>query len=176
MLNAYLLAPLAGGFLAFDNAETWVLVAFLLFVLLLYLVRVHEIIGNALDNRANNIRKQLDEARQLREEAQTKLADWQRKQQEVQALAVDIVENAKKEAERSAEEAKRTIENTVAQRLRAAEEQIALAEADAVRAVRNASVDAAVAATADLMKQKMGPSDASSMLDRAIDEVGGRLN
>ena len=176
MLNAYLLAPLAGGFLAFDNAETWVLVAFLLFVLLLYILRVHELIGNALDNRANNIRKQLDEARQLREEAQTKLAEWQRKQHEVQAMAAEIVENAKKDAERAAEEAKRSIENTVAQRLRSAEERIALAEADAVRAVRNAAVDAAVAATGDLMKQKMGASDAAAMLDRAIDEVGGRLN
>ena len=168
--------PFAGGFLAPDNTDTWVLIAFLLFLAVLYFARVHEFIGNALDQRAASIRKQLDEARQLREEAQSKLAEWQRKQREVENQVAEIVDAARREAERSEQEAKAAIENMVAQRVRSAAEQIALAEADAVRAVRNEAVDAAVAATSELLKKTIAGDDASSMMDAAIGEVKTRLN
>lgn len=175
-MTTFVLAPMAGGFLALDSSDTWVLVAFILFLGVLYFARVHELIGNGLDQRAATIRGQLQEARQLREEAQSRLAEWQRKQHEVQAQAAEIVEAAKRDAERSAEEAKKAIEETVAQRLKSAEEQIALAEADAIRAVRNEAVDAAVAASADLLKKTISASDAADITEAAIGEVKARLN
>lgn len=173
---SYAATPFAGAFLSPYSSDTWVLVAFILFFLLLYFARVHEFLGRVLDNRAAGIRKQLEEARQLREEAQTKLAEWQRKQQEVQAVTAEIVDAAKTEAARAAEEAKKAIEASVAQRIKSAEEQIQMAEADAVRAVRNAAIDAAVSATSDLLKTRIADSDASSIMDRAIGEVGVRVN
>lgn len=173
---ALVTTPFAGAFLSPESSDTWVLVAFILFIGILYFARVHELIGTALDDRAIKIRKQLEEARELREIAQGKLAEWQRKQADVQSLAAEIVENAKREAERAAEEAKRSIEATVAQRMRSAEEQIALAEADAIRAVRNEAVDAAVAATSELLRAKIDDADAAMLSDKAIADVSARLN
>lgn len=176
MTTALAMIPMAGAFLSPQSSDTWVLVAFLIFLGILYFFGVHTFIGGALDRRADGIRKQLEEARQLREEAQSKLAEWQRKQQDVQTMAAEIVETARRDAEKSLEDARRSIDATVAQRLRAAEEQIALAESEAVRAVRNEAVDAAVAATADLLKKSIGAADASSMIDQAIQDVRTRVN
>ena len=51
-----------------------------------------------LDKRADGIKSELDEARALREEAQTLLASYERKQKEVQEQADRIVAAAKEEA------------------------------------------------------------------------------
>ena len=51
-----------------------------------------------LDKRADTIKSELEEARALREEAQTLLASYERKQKEVQDQADRIVTAAKEEA------------------------------------------------------------------------------
>lgn len=167
--------PLAGGFLALDNPNTWVLVGFILFLTLLMYVGVPGIIGRALDRRADTIRTQLNEARELREEAQRKLAEFERKHAEVQQQAQEIVERAKKEAEIAATEAKSAIEASVAQRLKSAEDQIAMAEADAIRAVRDTAVDAAIEATESVLKGSISKTDHGALIDAAIKETAARV-
>ncbi len=166
----------AGGFLALDNTDTWVLFAFLIFIALLVYLKVPGMIAKMLDARAETIRGQLEEARRLREEAQQKLAEFQRRQAQVQGQADEIVANAKREAELAAEQAKASIADSVAKRLKAAEEQIALAEAGAVRRVRNEAVDAAIAVSRDALKSALSGDAAGAATQKAIDEVSGRLN
>ena len=67
----------------------WVLVAFLAFVGLLIYYRVPTSVGKMLDDRADVIRKELDEARRLREDAQSLLADYQRKAREAEHRSAD---------------------------------------------------------------------------------------
>ncbi|MEM9725205.1 MAG: ATP F0F1 synthase subunit B [Pseudomonadota bacterium] len=170
------LAPLAGGFLALDSTDTWVLAAFILFGLLLTYMGAPKAITGALDARAEGIRAQLAEARELREEAQRKLAEFERKHAEVARQAEEIVERAKKEANAAAEEAKAAIDQSVAQRLQAAEDQIAMAEADAVRAVRNVAIDAASEASHAVLKATILATDQSKLLDAAIKETGSKAH
>ena len=93
-----------------------------------------------LDKRAEGIQSELDEARRLREEAQTMLASYERKQKEVQEQADRIVAPAKQEAEAAATQARADLEKSIARRVAAAEEQIASAQAAAVKEVRDQSV------------------------------------
>lgn len=166
----------AGKFLAFDNADTWVLIAFLIFVGLLIYVGAFKFLFRALDNRAVEIRRQLDEARQLREEAQRRLAEFERRGQDVQRQAEEVVARAARDAEAAEVEARRSIEASVEQRLRTAQEQIAMAEADAVRAVRNAAVDAAVEAAQDVLKSTLQGDVGRTLTDQAVGDVTRRLS
>ncbi|MCI4664370.1 MAG: ATP F0F1 synthase subunit B [Neomegalonema sp.] len=169
-------APLAGAFLALDNAETWVLAAFILFVGLLIYLGVPGMLTRALDARAVAIREQLEEARQLREEAQARLAKFERQQHEVSRLADEIVASARKDAESAAAQAKLDLEASVARRLAAAEDQIAMAEADAVRAVRDGAVDAAIGAARKILSERYQGDAASALLDQGVKEVAARVN
>jgi len=56
-------------------AEFWVLIAFIIFFGIVFYMRVPAQVTGALDARADAIKKELDEARLLREEAQALLAD-----------------------------------------------------------------------------------------------------
>ena len=98
--------------------EFWVLISFLLFVGLLVWKGVPGMIGKALDQRANAIRNELDEARRLREEAQQLLADYQRKTREAEDEAKSIVEAAKREAESLATETRKALAEQVERHLR----------------------------------------------------------
>ena len=83
-----------------------------------------------LDKRAEGIQSELDEAKALREEAQTLLASYERKQREVQDQADRIVAQAKRKAPRihAVDREGRTSSRQIERRVAAAEDQIASAE------------------------------------------------
>ena len=94
----------SGPFVSLTNTNFVVLIAFLLFVGALLYLKVPSLLGGLLDKRAIGIQSELDEARALREEAQTLLASYERKQKEVQDQADRIVTQAKAEAQAAAEQ------------------------------------------------------------------------
>lgn len=62
-----------------EKDATWVAIGFVLFILMLIYFKVPGQITKILDNRAEKIKNELDEAKKLREEAQAMLADFQKK-------------------------------------------------------------------------------------------------
>jgi len=160
----------------FYNSTFVVAISFVLFFGLLGYLGVHKFIIKFLDERAAKIRAELDEARQLREDAQELFAEFERKQKEVSGQADDIVAHAKAEAEAAAERAKIDIAASVERRLRAADDQIALAEANAVTEVKNKAVAVAVAAAEDVLRSRLTDDTAQGLVDGAIASVGARLH
>ncbi len=158
------------------NSNFVVGVAFVLFLLLLLYLGVHRFIGKALDERAARIRAELNEARQLREEAQELFAEFERKQRQVAGQADEIVTHARAKAEAAAERAKADLKVSIERRLKAADEQIAQAEANAVRQVKDRAVAIAIAASADVLRARLGEDRARGLVDDAIEEVGRKLH
>ena len=158
------------------NSNFTVGVAFVLFLLLLWYLGVHKMLGRQLDDRATKIRAELDEARRLREDAQELFADFERKQKQVAGQAEEIVAHARAEAERAAERAKADLEVSIQRRLKAADEQIAMAEANAIRQVKDRAVAVAIAAASDVLRDRLGEDRQQALVDQAIDDVGQRLH
>ncbi|MCI5098010.1 MAG: F0F1 ATP synthase subunit B [Rhodobacteraceae bacterium] len=166
----------SGPFLSLSNTNFVVLLAFLLFIGILLLVKVPSLLGDQLDKRAEGIQTELDEARALREEAQTILASYERKQQEVKAQADAIVAAARDEAALAAEQAKEDLKASIARRLAAAEDQIASAEASAVKAVRDQAIGVAIAAADKVIASQMTATEANKLIDAAIADVDAKLH
>ncbi len=158
------------------NTELVVAIGFLIFVGILVYYGVPGLLGRKLDERAVRIKSELDEARALRDEAQTLLAGYERRQKEVRAQAADIVTAARAEAEKAAEAAKEEIRRSVARRMHTATEQIAAAEQAAVREIKDRAVAVAVAAAGDVLRERMKAADANRLIDAAISEVGQKLH
>jgi F-type H+-transporting ATPase subunit b len=158
------------------TAEFWAAVAFFLFIGLLVYYRVPHLIATWLDDRADAIRKELDEARRLREEAQQLLADYQRRSREAAEEAKVIIEQARLEAEGLAAETRETLKQTLERRTRLAEEKIARAEAQALGEVRAAAVDAAIAAAERILKTKISGAAGIRLLDQSIHDLKSKLS
>jgi len=149
----------------------WVAVAFVLFVALLVYFAVPRKIIAALDKRADNIQQELSEARRLREEAQSILADYQRKQRDAEAEAKDIIAQAEREAQAYAQETRRQFDEMLERRMRMADEKIARAESDAVAEVRSRAVDASVDAAEQIIAGKVDDEKARALINQSVEQL-----
>jgi len=157
-------------------AEFWVAIAFGVFLLILLYFKVPSQVAKLLDDRAEVIRKELDEARRLREEAQNLLADYQKKHRNVGQEAEAILELARREAEAFAQETRASLKDALERRTQQAEDKIARAEAQAVDDVRAAAIELAVAAAEKILREKAAGAGGGSLIDQSIRELKGRLN
>lgn len=156
--------------------EFWVAVSFFIFVAVVLYLGVHKKIASVLDARAATIAKELDDARRLREEAEKVLADYRRKEGDAAKEAQGIIELASKEAEIMAAETRRSMKEHFERRMKLAEDKIARAEAEALREVREAAAEAAVAAAQIVIKEKLTPEAADKLVKQGIDALKGKLN
>jgi F-type H+-transporting ATPase subunit b len=155
--------------------EFWVAVSFFLFLGLVIYLGVHKKLAAALDARAWRIAKELDDARRLREEAEKVLADYRRREGDAVKEARGIIERAAKEAEILAAEG-RSMKEYFDRRMKLAEDKIARAEAEALREVREAAADAAVAAARTVISQKLTPETADKLIKQGTEALKERLN
>jgi F-type H+-transporting ATPase subunit b len=158
------------------NPEIWVLVSFLIFCAILYLMGVPEQMGRALDARAEKIKAELDEARRLRAEAQELLADYQKKARLAEDEARQIVEQARREAEALERDTERKLQESLARRMKMAEEKIARAEAQAMSEVKSSAIDAAIAAAESLIRVKATGDKADALVTDSVRALGSRLS
>lgn len=167
----------AGGpFFSLANTDFVVTLAFLLFLAVLVYFKVPSILSGLLDKRAEGIQSELDEARALREEAQSILASYERKQAEVKTQAEQIVAAARDDAANAAAQAKEDLKKSIARRLATAEDQIVSAQTAAVKEVRDRAVSVATAAAADVIAKQMTAASAGGLIDAAIAEVDAKLH
>ena len=166
----------AGWSPSLRNTDFVVLLAFVLFVGVLLYFKVPGLLCSMLDKRAATIRAELDEARKLREEAQELRASFERKKADVKEQADRIVAKAKADAEQAAQQARIDLEASIARRLRGAEEQIASAEAAAVKEVRDTAISVAIAASTQLIAKNLSAEDANKLIEESIATVDARLH
>ena len=157
------------------DAEFFVALGFVLFVLLLGYLGVHRTVLNALDARSRQVADELGEAKLLREEAAAILASYRNKAVEAQAEADAIVAQAKAEAEAFARETSERMAEFVARRTRQAEAKIAMAEAQATSDLRAIVADVAVKASETVLKAQTKGQAAADLVASGIAEIRSRL-
>ena len=156
--------------------EFWVAISFFLFVGGLLYLGVHKKLAAALDARAATIAKELEDAKRLRQEAEKVLADYRRKQGDAVKETQGIISLASKEAEILAAETRRSMSEHFERRMKLAEDKIARAETEALREVRAAAAEAAIAAAQIVIAQKLTPEGADRLVKQGIDALKGKLN
>lgn len=157
-------------------AQIWSQVALVLFLAVAVYFGAPKMIGKSLDERAGKIKAELDAAKTLRQEAESLLAEYQKKRKDAEAEAELIVAAAKREASALAADAKAKTEEYVVRRTALSEQKIKAAETDAVNAVRAAAVDLAVAAAERLIAAKVDAKADATLFQHSVSEVKTRLN
>ncbi len=157
-------------------ATFWVFISMLTFLGILAYLKVPAKLLEALDNRSRKIRSDLEDARALREEAQALLAEYQRKFSEAGDEAQAIIDQAGREAESMAEDARARMEEYVTRRTKAVEQRISQAEATAITQVKARAIDVAAAAAAEIAAAKSEGKIGDRLVDAAIKDLKSRLN
>lgn len=161
-----------GGML--HDPAFWVALAFV--VLMIFAAKpVARMLATALDDRADTIKAQLDEAEKLREEAQELLASYKRKQQEAEEEAAKILKRAQDEAARLEAKSKDDLANALKRREAAAKARIEQAEGAAIAEVQALATSVALAAAGQMMAESISAQKANAMIDAAIAELPKQL-
>ena len=156
------------------DASGWVALAMLAVFALLIWKKVPSAIGRALDKKIDTIRRQLDEAAQLRAEAEALRAEYEAKSAQADAEAATMIERARHEAEGIVSQAEANAAALVERRTRMAEDKIAAAERAAIDEVRAKAAAAAAAAAERLISERMDAGADKAMVDSAISELARR--
>lgn len=158
-----------------NEAETWVGVGLILFLLILVYFKVPGLAGRTLDARSAKIKSTLDEAEHLRAEAAALLASLKAKRGDAERQAAQMLADAELEAKRLEAEAKVRLEEQIARRSALADRRIANAESAALADVKAAAADMAAQAAESLLAARLQGATSDPMLDRAIGQLGARL-
>jgi F-type H+-transporting ATPase subunit b len=159
----------------FGNPETWVAVAFVLFVVLLGKILWTKV-TELLDKRSAAIAKALADAERLRSEALAARAAAEQTLAQATAEAEGIVGHAREEVSRMQARAATSLQHAIALREQQALDRIAQSETAASKQVRDTAVDVALAATRSLLREQVGSGKSQDQLEQAIAELPRRLH
>ncbi len=157
------------------EAELWVAVGLVIFFAILVVARVPRTAAKALDERSAKIRDALADAERLRDEARVVLEGLTRRRAELETQAAAMISEAQVEAKRLEAEAKVKLEAQIARRSELADRRIALAETQAAAEVKAAAAELAAAAAERVLVVRTAGMTSDPLVDRAIADMGSRL-
>jgi F-type H+-transporting ATPase subunit b len=156
------------------DATGWVALAMIAVFAILIWKKVPAAIGKALDRKIATIREQLEEAAQLRAEAEALKAEYEARAAAADAEAAIMIERARHEAEGIVEQARADTAALLGRRTRMAEDKIAAAERAAIDQIRAKAASAAAAAAARLIAEDLDAEADKPMVDKTIAGLGTR--
>jgi F-type H+-transporting ATPase subunit b len=157
------------------DATVWVSIAMAVFLAVLVFKRVPAAIARGLDSQIAAIRSRLDEAKQLRAEAEALRDEYARKIASIETEAQAMLAHAEEEAKGVLAKAEADAAELTVRRAKMAEDKIAAAERAALDSIRAKAADAATKAAAAIIAQKHDAAADRSLVDRTISGLG-RLN
>lgn len=156
--------PKALGF----DATMLVGLAMAIVVAMMLVKKVPAAIAKALDGKIAAIRSQLDEAAQLRREAEQLKAEYEARSAASESEAAALLERARGEAEAIRTKAEADAAALVERRTRMAEDKIAAEERAALQQLRATAADAAAKAAARIIADKHDAATDKALIDQAI--------
>jgi F-type H+-transporting ATPase subunit b len=146
---------------------TWLVLSFagLLFIVWRFVVPN---IATTLDERSEKIRQDLEQASNLREEAEKALKSYEQQIKEAKAEAADIVNQARNEAKEISVKHMEDLEADLAKKSDTARKSIEQAKAKALQDVHDQIVEMAILATEKILLESVDKKQAAKITDTAI--------
>lgn len=160
----------------FTEAETWVRLALVIFLLILVFAKVPGKLWTSLGDTGKAVKAELDEAVRIRQEATDLLNSIRAQRQAAEQKAREIIALAEEEATRLAKEAREKLAESIQRREELAERKIAQAEAKAAADVKAAATDLATQLTEIVLAERTAKMDSDASIDKAIVQLPGRFN
>lgn len=153
----------------FHEPRFWTALAFVLFFVL-FGRKLWVTVTRRLDERAEEVRSNLDEASRLRREAEQMLEDATRDRENALVEAQQLIEASEAQALSLKERARRESEDLIARHEKAAKERIQAAENIALRDIREKAAEIAFTAAHEAISEtlKQDPVLAAKLLENGL--------
>ena len=157
------------------DATFFVALSFVLFVVFVVWAGLPSTIIKSLDDRSEQIKKELDEARILHEEAQKLLATEKRKLEQCDAEVEDILKQASEQAALITEKSNNLLKEEIQRKQKQADLKIAQARDEAVREVKAKASELSLIIAKEYLKENIDDNAASDLIDKSISDLKDNL-
>ncbi|NRA51828.1 MAG: hypothetical protein HRU12_22105 [Phaeodactylibacter sp.] len=158
-----------------DPTNLWVLFSFVIFIGILVKFGKNAFIS-LLDNQIEEIRTEIQNAENLRVEAQSLLAQYQRKHTDAVQDAEQIIATAKKQAQEIRAKAEADLDESMERREEQLRERLARMEDAAKEEIRQYAASLAISATSEIISEKLDTKTSEKLVSESIDHVSKNLH
>ena len=153
------------------DATFWVMISFFAFIGLLIYFKIPQKIKAVLDENINNIKKQIDEADRLKEDAKNILTEYEKKISNSKDEVKQMISTASENAEKNVIKTNQDFYNLMEARKKNAEERVKQLKSQALKDIKNASVKIAIEAVEKLIKNSLDKSKLDKIYSSSIEET-----
>ncbi len=153
------------------DATFWVAISFFIFLGLLLYFKIPEKIKYFLDQSIENIKKQINDAENLKEEAKLILSEHEKKISNSKVEIKNMIDNANDVAEKNILKTNKEFYELMESRKKNAEERVRQMKEQAVKDIKNASVKIAVQSVVQLFKNSIDKSKLDKLFNESIEET-----
>ena len=153
------------------DATFWVAISFLIFVILLIYFKIPSKIKNILDENINQIRKQVDDSEKLKEEAKRQLAEYEKRIGDSKSQVNRMIKEANDQAEKNIIKSNEDFHKLIEIRKKSTEEKIKQLKSQAIKDIKNASVNIAFESIEKLLLNSLDKSKLDKIFSQSIEET-----
>ena len=155
----------------FLQPASWVLVAFIIFVSLVFFFKVPSMVGKLLDDKILAIKNELDQARKLKEDANTLLAEYERKIESAKDEAHEIISRSELSAKSYEENSNIKSEELIARLEKQSLERIKQAEKLAITKISEEMVNKSIDISEKIIKKNISDQNSNQLFTGSLEQI-----
>ena len=155
----------------FGDPASWVLIAFIIFVILALVAKAPSMIAKILDSEIEKIKNELNDARKLKEDANSLLADYERKVQNAQKEIEKILDQAKTTAKNHDESARKKVEEYIKRAEQQSIEKITQTEKMALSKVNQEIVSNSIEVAEKIVSENITEDNSKKLFSQSVQQI-----
>ena len=153
------------------DATFWVAVSFFIFLGLLVYLKVPQKINNSLNDKINEMKKELNEAEKLKIEAKNLLSNYENKLDKSKKETREIVNLARKDSELIILEKTKKFHQAMEDRKKNAEQKISLMRENALKDIKNVSIKISIEAVESLINNSIDKGKLEKFYSKSLEQT-----
>ena len=153
------------------DATFWVAVSFFIFIGLLLYFKIPQKVDRSLIENINKIKSDLENAEKLKDEAKNILSDYETKVSKSKEEVKNLIENTNIQAEKNLIKTNDEFHKIIENRKKISEEKIKQMKKQAIKEVRNYSIEIAVQSVEKIIKNSIDKKKLDKIYISSIEET-----
>ena len=153
------------------DAAFWVSVSFVIFIGALIYFKIPSKVIDTLNETINSIKNQVDNAEKLKEESKNILSDYEKKLSNAKAEIKSMIDQATEDADKHVLKTNEEFHNQIENRKKNTEERIKQMKNQAIKDIKNTSVNIAIQSVEALLKNSLDKNKLNKIFENSIQET-----
>ena len=153
------------------DATFWVAISFVIFCLIIIYKKIPQIINNLLDNKINEIKSEIDNAKNLKNESEQLLQKYKNKIEEAHTESRNIVNSEKKETEIFIKESENKFEQLIVNKKKSLEQKLDQMRVKAIKDIQNISNKIALEAVKKIILNSANDEKMKVVNQKNLDKI-----